>query len=123
MEKINDHPVHTIPNHRPTKMDVLLQTFLHIILTAKWLVRHTVQVSPPTSSDDLCILFSIYPSSIYVCSLKNQGLHYRSLYNLFTLLDMWCHIGRLHTLLCRGSGSGFEIHQVEMRGRQDSYCI
>ena len=38
--KIDDHPVHTIPNpHHPSKMDVLPKTFFRIILDAKWLVR------------------------------------------------------------------------------------
>ena len=40
-EKINDHPVDTIPNHHPTKMDVLPITFVQIILAANWLVRHS----------------------------------------------------------------------------------
>ena len=40
-EKMDDHPVHTTPNHHPTKMDVLPKPFFQIILTAKWLVRHS----------------------------------------------------------------------------------
>ena len=50
-EKMNVHPVHTIPNHHPTKKDVLQKFFVQIILAAKWLVR------PPTNSDALCLLF------------------------------------------------------------------
>ena len=38
---MNDHPVQTIPNHHPTKMDVLPKPFVQIILAAKWLVRHS----------------------------------------------------------------------------------
>ena len=34
-EKIDDHLVHTIPNHHPTKMDVLPKTFVQIILATK----------------------------------------------------------------------------------------
>ena len=34
--KMDDHPVHTIPNHQPTKMDVSQKTFVQIILAAKW---------------------------------------------------------------------------------------
>ena len=32
--KMDDHPVHTIPNHHSSKMDVLSKTFLRIILSA-----------------------------------------------------------------------------------------
>ena len=37
--KMDDLPVHTIPNHRPPKIDILPKTFLQLILLAKWLVR------------------------------------------------------------------------------------
>ena len=40
-EKMDDHLVHTIPNHYLIKMDVLPKTFFQIILAAKWLVRHS----------------------------------------------------------------------------------
>ena len=40
-EKMAVHSVHTIPNHRPTKMDVLPKTFVQIILAAKWFARHS----------------------------------------------------------------------------------
>ena len=55
------HPVPTIPNHHPIKMDVLPKTFVQIILAAKWLVR------PPSSSDDLCLLQPCkdYPGHCY----------------------------------------------------------
>ena len=32
--KMNDHPIHTSPNHHPPKLDVLPKTFLQIILAA-----------------------------------------------------------------------------------------
>ena len=32
LKKKDDHPVHTIPNHHPTKMDVLQRTLDEIIL-------------------------------------------------------------------------------------------
>ena len=38
--KMDDLPVHTIPSHHPSKMDVLPKTFLKIILAPKWLVWH-----------------------------------------------------------------------------------
>ena len=34
-EKIDDHPVHTIPNHHLTKMNVFPITFVLLILAAK----------------------------------------------------------------------------------------
>ena len=37
----DDHTVHTIPNHDPTKMNVHPKTFSQIILAAKWLVSHS----------------------------------------------------------------------------------
>ena len=36
-----DYLVHATPNHHPSKIDVLLKTFLQILLAAKWLVRHS----------------------------------------------------------------------------------
>ena len=35
-EKMDAHPVLTIPNHHPTKMDVLPKNVVQIILAAKW---------------------------------------------------------------------------------------
>ena len=52
-------------HHQPTKLNVLPKTCLQIVFAAKWLVLHSSAVSPPTSSDDLCLLFCIYPSSIW----------------------------------------------------------
>ena len=60
---MDDHLVHTIPNHHPTKMDVLPKTFVQIILAAKWLVRHS-SIRPPNNSDNLSLLFCLYPSSM-----------------------------------------------------------
>ena len=45
-KKMDDHPVHTIPNHHYTKMDVLPKTSVQIILAGKWWVRHS-STSPP----------------------------------------------------------------------------
>ena len=61
-EKLADHSVHTIPNHHPTKKDVLPKTFVQIILGAKWLVRYSS--SPPTQQrrplPSLLYLFFFY---------------------------------------------------------------
>ena len=66
---MDGHPVYTIPNHHPTKMDALSKTFVQIILAAKWLVRHS-STSPSTTSDDICLLFCLNPSSMYAHSAK-----------------------------------------------------
>ena len=56
-EMKDDHRVHTIPNHHPTKW----------MLTQKiWfkssLLLNGVQIRPPTNIDDLCLFFCFYPS-------------------------------------------------------------
>ena len=57
-EKKDDYPVHTIPNHHPTKMDVLQKTFVQNILAAKWLVRHS-STSPKQQRWPLTSLLSL----------------------------------------------------------------
>ena len=68
-KKVDDHPVHTIPNHHPTKMDVLPQTLVQIILSAKLLVLHS-----STSPQPAATTFAF--SSVFVLLLclapKNQ---------------------------------------------------
>ena len=39
--KMDDHLVHTTPNHHPLKLDVFPKTFLQILLAAKSLVQHS----------------------------------------------------------------------------------
>ena len=57
---LDNHPVHTIPNRSPSKLDVLPKTFVQIILDAKLLVRHScIIVHHPNSSDDF-IFFSVF---------------------------------------------------------------
>ena len=43
---MDDHPVHTIPNHHSTKMDVLPKTLIQIRLAAKWQGRAFKYTSP-----------------------------------------------------------------------------
>ena len=62
-EKMDDHPVHTTPNHHPTEVDVLPKTFLQINLVAKWLVWYS-SIRPPNNSGNLCPLFCLHPSSM-----------------------------------------------------------
>ena len=52
---MDEHLVHTIPNHHPTKMD----DFVQIIHSAKWL-QCGIQVSLPTISIDLLYLSTFY---------------------------------------------------------------
>ena len=47
--------INILPNHHPTKMDVLPKICVQIILAAKWLVQHSSTF--PNHSDDLCLLF------------------------------------------------------------------
>ena len=57
--KMDDHPVHTIPNHQPIKMDVLTTTFFLQIILSKWLLRHS-STSPNQQRRPLPSLLSVY---------------------------------------------------------------
>ena len=61
-EKMDNHPIHTIPNPDLTKMVVLPKTFLQIILAAKWLV-HAAFNYVPLVGDELCRPYCIFPST------------------------------------------------------------
>ena len=61
-EKMDNHPIHTIPNPDLTKMVVLPKTFLQIILAAKWLV-HAAFNYVPLVGGELCRPFCIFPST------------------------------------------------------------
>ena len=47
MGKLDNPPVHTTPNHHPTKMDILPKAFFQIILVGNWLGRHPRTSSSP----------------------------------------------------------------------------
>ena len=55
----DDHPVHTTPNHHHIKMDVLSQTFVQIILAAKWFMRNSSK-SPNQPRRPLPSLLSLF---------------------------------------------------------------
>ena len=55
-EKMDNHPIHTTENPHPTKMDVLPKTFLQIILSAKWLVRH-FKYNPKSAATTFAFFF------------------------------------------------------------------
>ena len=68
---MDDHPVHTQPNHHPPKMDILSKYFIQIceiILAAKC-------VCPPNSSDDLCLLFCLILCLILILCSEGSKSH------------------------------------------------
>ena len=70
-EKMDDHLVHTISNHHPTKMDVLPKSFVKNILAPKWLVR------PQNISDNLSMFFLLsfffFYMAVTVCYFTNEA--------------------------------------------------
>ena len=54
---MDDHSVHIIPHHHPTKMDVLPKTVLQIILAAKW---GGSQVRPPKQQPTTFAFSSVF---------------------------------------------------------------
>ena len=77
--KINKDLVHTIPNPHHTKPTPFQnectpqKPFVQIILAAKWLVWH----SSTTTSDDLCLLFCLHPSSSMTSSNQKKEKKFR----------------------------------------------
>ena len=67
LRKMDDHLVHTTPNHHPPKMDVLPKTFLQIILAANWLVQHSI-LSPKQQRRPLPSLHLF----LLLCTRDNQ---------------------------------------------------
>ena len=108
--KMDDHPVHTIPNHHPTKMKVLPKTFVQIILAAKWFVRLS-NTSPnqhrrplpsllslsffydcqPSMPVDLCCQPIYCYGTLIRCTITENGLYctvqYYSCTRITTLCD------------------------------------
>ena len=65
--KMDDLPVHNTPNHQPLNMDVLTKTSLPLN------GQCSNQVRPPNSSDDICLLFCINPSSMSLTLIWRQN--------------------------------------------------
>ena len=63
-EQLDDLLVYTIPNHHPPKMDVLPNFFFLQIILYLLNGQCGIQVRPPNSSDDLCLLLRKNPSSM-----------------------------------------------------------
>ena len=66
-----DHQVPTPPNRHPPKMNVLPETFIQIILAAKWQVQHssTVRTFPNQQARPLpSLLFDSYAMLVCLCS-------------------------------------------------------
>ena len=55
--KMDDHLVHTIPNHHQLKMDVFSKSFTSIHPCCKITTACGIQVRPPNNSGDLYLLF------------------------------------------------------------------
>ena len=82
--KMDDLPDNTTPTHNPPKMDILPKSCLQIILAAKWLVWHS------SNSDDLCLLFCINPSSMYVISKQHNRVRKRLYF--FRYVHVHCYV-------------------------------
>ena len=79
-KKKDDHPVHTIPNHHPTKLDVLPQLLFKSSLL--------LNVRPPNNSDDLYLLLRFYPSSMlhklaHTVHTNNNLTYQHNCFNIF----------------------------------------
>ena len=79
LEKVDDHPVHTIPNHHPAIMNVLSKTFVQIILPAKWLVRHSSKSPQPTATT---FAFSSSSLSLFYVNIIPGGLNCEGVGNI-----------------------------------------
>ena len=79
LKKMDDHLVHTTPNHHPTKMDVHPKTFLPIILTAKWFVRHS-NTSPQPAATTFASSSMLIGNSI--CTLMSPEAATLSLFRI-----------------------------------------
>ena len=79
LNKMDDHLVHTTPNHHPTKMDVHPKTFLPIILAAKWFVRHS-NTSPQPAATTFASSSMLIGNSI--CTLMSPEAATLSLFRI-----------------------------------------
>ena len=73
---MDDHPVHTIPNHHPTKMEVLPKTFVKIVLPAKF----NIQVQ-------------------YVLNQQRRPFAFSSVFIVFLWGTPWCKTCSYHQYL------------------------
>ena len=69
LKKMDDHPAHTIPNHHPTKKDVLTKNVFQINLAAKWQVRHS------SRSSKEAMTFAFTPVFVLLLWLKGRVLY------------------------------------------------
>ena len=110
--KMDDLPAHTTPNHHLAKMDVFPKTFIKIILSAKWLARHS-STSPTHQRWPLPSLLS--NSSSLDCAILVRGnLGVKVRRNTTTPYSVLRGGIHRHTLRghreCRGEGGGVTIH-------------
>ena len=65
-EKLDDHTVHTKPNHHPNEMDVLPKSFVQSILAAnKWLVQDSSTSPKQRPLPSLLSLSFVYGQGLY----------------------------------------------------------
>ena len=65
-EKLDDHTVHTKPNHHPNEMDVLPKSFVQSILAAnKWLLQDSSNSPKQRPSPSLLSLSFFYGRGLY----------------------------------------------------------
>ena len=74
---MDDHPIHTITNHHPTKMDILQNTFVQIIIAAKCLMRHS-STYPNQQRRPLPSLLSLSFLYVqYLCTVQDRLASYQ----------------------------------------------
>ena len=87
-EKMDDHLVHTTPNHNPPKMDGFFAQKLYfkssLLLVNGYCI---IQVRPTNSSDDLCLFFCLFlllwrPHTYY--SQRNLWHLYFPLFHIYS---------------------------------------
>ena len=106
--KMDDYLVHTIPNHHLTKMDGLSKTVVQIILNGQC----GLQVRPPTNSDDLFLLFCLYPSSMLAnggCGIFQYGLKTHELFGLQFIVQIFIILKLLDQILTHQNAPYYTI--------------
>ena len=105
---MDDHPVHTRPNHHHTKMDDLPKTFVKIILAAKWLVRHSStslrqQRRPLPSLLSISYFYAATRHIQYLCTAVHVRIYFFVCHSLFCLFIgiPYCLGEAIYYLICR----------------------
>ena len=59
LQKIENYPVHTTPNHHPLEMDVIPKTFVQIILASTYTLYSKWQMASTAFKYELCLSFCL----------------------------------------------------------------